>query len=80
MIKKDGKTEPDKMAQEAVELFKDWIAQVPKLTELKFPRWMGGPIQHLAVFGDASKADMGVAAYADSKLDVGKLASQLIFS
>ena len=34
----------------------------------------------MAVFGDASKAGMGVAAYVVCKLDDGKLASQLIFS
>ena len=51
-----------------------------KNSKMRFLLQTGGRIQCFAVFGDASKADMGVAAYVDCKLDVGKLASQLIFS
>ena len=68
------------MAREAVELLQAWTTQVQKLTKMRFPQRTGGRIQCLAVFGDASKTDMGVAACEDCELDVGKLASQLIFS
>lgn len=75
-----GQTMPDPVAREAVQLFREWIKQIPLLGQLRFPRWTGGPIQFLAIFGDASKAGMGVAAYAVSKLSDGSLDSQLVFS
>ena len=76
----DGQTVQDPMAKEAVMLFKAWIEQIPLLRELRFPRWMGGPIQLLCVFGDASKSGMGVAAYVICKGDDSQLHSQLVFS
>ena len=76
----NGTEKPDPIAREAVKLFKEWIEQIPLLKELHFPRWMGGPIQFIAIFGDASKMGMGVAAYAVCKQSDSKLTSQLIFS
>lgn len=76
----EGKAIPDPVATEAVELFRQWIIQIPKLKELKFPRWTGGRVNFLAVFGDASKTGMGVAAYIVAQASNGMLNSQLVFS
>lgn len=75
-----GNSVPEPVAKEAVLLFREWVSQIPLLKELQFPRWLGGPIQFLAIFGDASKMGMGVAAYAVSKSADGHLVSQLVFS
>jgi hypothetical protein len=76
----NGAIIPDPVALEAVQLFQNWIAEIPRLKELRFPRWLGGPIEFIAVFGDASKTGMGVVAYAVCTQQDGTRQSQLIFS
>lgn len=71
---------PDPIALKAVELFSQWIEQIPMLKELSFPRWAGGPIAFIAIFSDASSVGMGVAAYLISNIGYQKLNSQLVFA
>ena len=71
---------PDPIAKVAVALFKSWIEHIPELQLLRFPRWLGCPIDFIAIFGDASKMGMGVAAYAVCKNSDSSISSQLIFS
>jgi hypothetical protein len=78
MIKHE--TIPDPIASEAVKIFETWVRQIPLLKEMSFPRWIGGQILFLAVFGDASKLGMGVAAYTVCKDEKGRLVSNLAFS
>ena len=49
-----GRKIPCPVAQEAVYKFKEWVADIPRLKELQFPRFIGGPIQFVAIFGNAS--------------------------
>ena len=76
----DGQKVKDKVAEEAVEAFNAWIKDIPRLKELKFPRYIRGEIDFVAIFGDASKTGIGVVAYAVSKETSGKLHSQIIYS
>ncbi|XP_059094432.1 uncharacterized protein LOC131889364 [Tigriopus californicus] len=76
----EGREMSDPVAQQAVELFKKWIDQIPLLKEFSFPRWTRGPIVLLTIFSDASTAGMGVAAYLICGKATESLNSQLIFS
>ena len=80
VIDENGQKVADEVASEAVERFCEWIKDVPRLKELKFPRYIKGELEFLAIFGDASKTGIGVVAYAVSKLKSGKLYSQIIYS
>ena len=75
-----GKKIPCPVAQEAVARFKEWVEDIPKLKELQFPRFIGGPIEFVAIFGDASKTGIGVVAYAVTKADTGATLSRIIYS
>ena len=70
----------DEAATEAVEAFHSWIEQIPRLKELRFPRFLGGKIEFIAVFGDASKTGMGVVAYAVARTNKNTLEAQLLYS
>ena len=76
----NGQQVPDEVATEAVDRFCEWIQDVPRLKELKFPRYIMEELDFVAIFGDASKTGIGVVAYAVSKLETGKLHSQIIYS
>jgi hypothetical protein len=71
---------PNPIAKKAVDIFRLWVSQIPLLKEISFPRWNGGPIRYLAVFGDASKMGMGVAAYTLCKSKNGFIVTRLIMS
>ena len=43
-------------------------------------RFIGGPSQFVAIFGDASKTGIGVVAYAITKADNGVVNSRIIYS
>ena len=75
-----GKVVPDPVATEAVHRFCEWSADIPKLKELKFPRYIKGEIDFVAIFGDASKTGIGVVAYAVTKDHSGIVHSQIIYS
>ena len=80
-IKDDnGQVVPEKVAAEAVELFGEWITDIPKLKELKFPRYIKGELDFAAIFGDASKTGIGVVSYAITKDKAGTTHSQIVFS
>ena len=79
-IDENGQEVPDKVAAEAVERFKEWIQDIPRLKELKFPRYINGKLDFVAIFGDASKTGTGVCAYAVTTDQAGNLRSQLVFS
>ena len=68
------------VAQEAVSKFREWVSDIPRLKALQFPRFIGGPIQFVAIFGDASKTGIGVVAYAITKADNGVVNSRIIYS
>ena len=75
-----GRKIPCPVAQEAVTKFKEWVADIPRLKELQFPRFIGGPIKFIAIFGDASKTGIGVVAYAITNADNGVVNSRIIYS
>ena len=56
------------------------IADIPKLKELNFPRYIKGEIDFVDIFGDASKTGIGVLAYAVLKDHSGIVHSQIIYS
>ena len=58
--------------------FKEWVADIPRLKELQFPRFIGGPIRHIAIFGDTSQTGIGVMAYAITKAENGVVNSRII--
>ena len=68
------------VAQEAVSRFKEWVNDIPRLKELQFPRFIGGSIEFVAIFGDASKTGIGVVAYAVAKAANGVIHSRIIYS
>ena len=69
----------DPVATEAVEKFKEWIADVPRLKELRFTRYQEGDLECIAIFGDASLTGIGVVAYA-VKMFKGERSSHIIYS
>ena len=79
MIKIDGVEQLDQVAQEAVKIFRNWVLQIPLLKQLEFPRWVGGPIEFLIVFTDASKVGMGACAYTVARNSRGHLVSTLAY-
>ena len=80
VIDEHGQKVPDKVAAEGVEKFCEGIKDVPRLKELKFPRYIKGELDFVAIFGDASKTGIGVVAYAVSKMTSGEPRSQIIYS
>jgi hypothetical protein len=80
VIDEHGQTRTDPIAEEAVARFKEWFADIPRLKELKFSRYVDGEVEKIAIFGDASKTGIGVVAYAIKKTDDGKRRSQIIYS
>ena len=76
----EGNEIPDEVAAEAVELFGEWIKDVPRLKELRFTRYIGGVIDFIAIFGDASKTGIGVVAYAVSTWEDGSKHSTILYS
>ena len=80
VIDDHGQRVKDEVAAEAVERFNEWFKDVSRLKELKFPRYIKGELDFVAIFGDASKTGIGVVAYAVSKMTSGELHSQIIYS
>ena len=75
-----GNEIPCPVAQEAVSRFREWVVDIPRLKELQFPRFIGGPIKFVAIFGDASKTGIGVVAYAVTEAADGVVHSRIIYS
>ena len=63
VIEIEGVEHPHPAAQHAVQVFKTWVSQIPLLKQLSFPRWIGGPIQFIATFCDASKKGIAACVY-----------------
>ena len=76
----NGQEIPDKVAIEVVERFCEWTVDIPRLKELKFPRYIKGELDFVAIFGDASKTGIGVVAYAVTKDTLGNVHSTIIYS
>jgi hypothetical protein len=76
----NGKEIPDPVAAKAVLRFKEWIADIPRLKELRFARFIEGKVDFIAIFGDASKTGIGVVAYAVKQLENGERRSQILYS
>ena len=76
----NGQKISDPIAEQAVQQFNLWVKQLPELEQFRFKRWYRGTLQFLAIFGDASKKGMGVAAYAVAKTRDGELISQIVYS
>ena len=70
---------PDEVAREAVDRFKEWIKDVPRLKELRFSRYLPGDLEKIAIFGDASLTGIGVVAYL-IKNDNGQRRSHIFYS
>jgi len=70
----------DPAALKAVQIFREWVSQIPLLKELSFPRWVGGPIQYLVAFSDASKAGIAATVYTVALTEKGELYPLLAFS
>ena len=75
-----GEKTLDPVAQEAVKKFREWIADVDRLKELRFPRYISGELEGIAIFGDASKTGIGCVAYAIKKQSDGTRKSHIIYS
>ena len=75
-----GSEIPCPVAQEAVSRFKDWVVDIPRLKELQFPRFIGGQIKFVVIFGDGTKTDIGVVAYGVTEASDGVVHSQIIYS
>ena len=80
VVNEQGKNVPDPVAAEAVERFCEWIKDIPRLKELRFPRYIEGQLECVAIFGDASKTGIGVVAYAVSKDSKGDRTARIIYS
>ena len=75
-----GSEIPCPVAQEAVSRFKEWVVDIPRLKELQFPKFIGGQIKFVAIFGDGTKTDIGVVAYAVTEALDGVVHSRIIYS
>ena len=72
--------QPDMVAAQAVKGFREWIADVDRLKQLKFPRHIVGKLEGIAIFGDASKTGIGCVAYAIKKQPEGSRKAHIIYS
>ena len=72
--------EPDTVAAQAVKGFREWIADVDKLKQLRFPRHIVGTLECIAIFGDASKTGIGCVAYAIKRQPDGTRRAHIIYS
>ena len=72
--------ELDKVFAEAVKGFRDWISEADQLKELRFPRYVEGTLECVAIFGDASKSGIGCVAYAVKMTADGKRRAHIIYS
>jgi hypothetical protein len=76
----EGSLVPDPIAQQAVELFKEWFADIPQLKQLRFTRYLPGKLDKVAIFGDASKKGIGAVAYVVKRQPDGTRKSQIVYS
>ena len=76
----NGLVVEDPVAAEAVLRFQEWFADMPRLSELSFTRYLDGTLEKIAIFGDASKTGIGAVAYAIKRSADGNLHSQIIYS
>ena len=72
--------EPDMVAAKAVKGFREWIADVDQLKQLRFPRHVVGTLECIAIFGDASKTGIGCVAYAIKRDKDGSRRAHIIYS
>ena len=72
--------EPDMVAAKAVKGFREWIADVDQLKQLRFPRHIEGTLDAIAIFGDASKTGIGCVAYAIKRKPDGSKRAHIIYS
>ena len=63
VLNDDGDLVEDPVAQKAVTRFREWIADIPRLKELRFSRFVPGEIESVVIFGDASLTGVGVVSY-----------------
>ena len=75
-----GEMEPDPVAKQAVQLFREWFADIPSMKELRFTRYIPGKFDKIAIFGDASFKGIGVVAYMVKMQPDGSRKSQIMYS